>query len=260
MELPPTSEMLRWGEIHWKHQASIYLLADSNTCTKILQVPITFFLSLSFSAPLVCSAQKSEAVLLDYLIRLCWITVSVDAPLYVWLCVFFLASNPMMPQNGGTQVCLPDEHTHFLVTMWRQRNQALLPNMNPISCVHLTLPRPGLGPKWKLHITVTLSQRPSVACLSVKSACLAPHASVHASVYISVSTCLEAWLWIYPPACMFVCLWSVCLSANVSCRIHTFSVWLSSAFLPISLCLSVCLSPAPVIKTNICSGSSRQQH
>lgn len=242
MELPPTSETLRWGEIHWKHQTSVYLLANSDTCIKILQVPITFFLSLSFSAPLVCSAQKSEAVLLDYLIRLCWITVSVDAPLYVWLCVFFLASNPMMPQNGGTQVCLPDEHTHFLVTMWRQRNQALLPNMNPISCVHLTLPRPGLGPKWKLHITVTLSQRPSVACLSVcqvclsSSVCVCPRFCLYLCQYLSRSLVTNL------PACLHVCLSLVCLSVCKCLMPDTHSLRLAVLCISTYLSLPVCVS------------------
>lgn len=169
----------------------------------------------------------------------------------------------MMPQNGGTQVCLPDEHTHFLVTMWRQRNQALLPNMNPISCVHLTLPRPGLGPKWKLHITVTLSQRPSVACLSVcqvclsSSVCVCPRFCLYLCQYLSGSlvTNLPAL-----PACLFVFGLSVCLQMSHAGYTHS-PPGCPLAFLPISLsaCLCVC-PPAPVIKRNICSGSSRQQH
>lgn len=176
----------------------------------------------------------------------------------------------MMPQktNGGTQLRLPDEHIHTLLgynVASAQPSSAAKPESNILRSPHVAQawPRP------QMEITHHCnSVQPSVCslsvCLSVMSACLASNASVRISVYISVSTCLAAWLWIYPPVCMsalysspvYLSL-SVCLQMSHPGCIH--SVRLSSAFLPV--CLLVCVSvPAPVIKRSICSGSSRQQH
>lgn len=147
-----------------------------------------------------------------------------------------------MPQNGGTQVCLPDEHTHFLVTMWRQRNQALLPNMNPISCVHLTLPRPGLSPKWKLHITVTLSQRPSVACLSVCQVCLSSSVCVCPCFCLYLCQYLSGSLVMNLPACLHVCLSLVCLSVCKCLMPDTHTLHLAVLCISTHLSLPVCVS------------------
>lgn len=56
--------MRRWR----KHQASIYLVANANVRLNTQQIVITIIITLSFVTLLVRSSQKSEAMLVDYLI------------------------------------------------------------------------------------------------------------------------------------------------------------------------------------------------
>lgn len=152
----------------------------------------------------------------------------------------------MMPSSSR----LPDNHTytHSLVTMWRQHIHALLPKLNLISHIHLTLPRPGQRPQWKLHITVTLSVCLSEVCLRGRLSICQPvcpsgfQLRLPASVCIFVCTCLAAWVCAHP---LFICL-------RLSIRLSFYTVCL-----PACACLSALLR-ASVIKSNICSGSSRQ--
>lgn len=137
-------------------------------------------------------------------------------------------------------VHLPDKraHIHFLVTMWRQCSHTLLPNLNLISCVHLTLSRLGLC--FTMEIThhcnfVRLSVSLLLVCKSVNtSACLALDASVCITVYICqyLSGCLVMNL----PGCLNVSLHLfVCVSADLSDLIHKLSG------LPLHFYLSACL-------------------
>ncbi len=246
----------------------MHYLKDVKCAASISQQKyLTFFAALLFS-----SLQKSEAVQLDYLIGLSLLyqsssTMSVDAPDHAWLRVFFLAGNMMMTQktNGGTPVCLPDEHTH-IHTLLGYNVASAQPHFAAKSESNI-LRSPHVAQVWpwpQMEITHHCNTvRPSVCSLSVclrvslsvnMSACLASDVSVRISVYISVSTCLAAWLWIFPPVCMsamcrllFICL---CLSVCRCVRQDTHTVWLSSAFLPICsavcVCSSVCLSlPQP---------------
>lgn len=122
---------------------------------------------------------------------------------YVFFGVFLflpLASRTVMPQktNGGTQVCLPDEHIHMLLgynVALVQPSSAARPESNILRSPHVARAWP-----WpQMEITHHCNSVQTSVCslsvrLSVMSARLASSASVHISVYISVSTCLAAWL------------------------------------------------------------------
>lgn len=125
-------------------------------------------------------------------------------PLSVCLCVFFLAGDPMMPQNGGCASVGParpththtqkdgHKHTHTLLGYNVASVQPVLPlpNVNPISSVHLAVPRlPGLGPRWKLPITVTLSYCPSVCLSGLHRLGSAPHLST--LLFVSLPVLVE---------------------------------------------------------------------
>lgn len=137
-----------------------------------------------------------------------------------------------------------------------------------------------LQPQWKLHITVTLS-----VCL-----CVCQYVCLSGLGYICLPLCLYlsvlVWLPGYeftrlsasllcipfsvsPTVSLFICL---CLSVCISIRLVVYTVCLSicqplhfymSACPHVSLFSAVCLiseRSASVIKRNICSGISRQQH
>lgn len=174
---------------------------------------------------------------------MCWITVSVDASLHVWLCVFFLAGNTMMPQktNGGTVVRLPDEHIHTLLgynVASAQPSSAAKPESNILRSPHTAQawPRP------QMEITHHCNSfQPSVCSLSVchvclsRSECVCPHFCLYVCQYLScclamnLSACLHVYFVIV--SCLFV---FVCLSAGVS---H----WMQK-HCPAVLCISISLS------------------
>jgi len=123
--------------------------------------------------------------------------------------------------------------------------------------------------QWKLHITVIMSA-PSL-CPSVACQCICQFICL--SVFRGVSLLLISFLvLVWQPGYEFTHVsaipqsarlldlpWSVCRSVTL----HSYSVLLSFALLPV--CLHVCCllfpeSSASAIKRNICSGSSRQQH
>lgn len=113
---------------------------------------------------------------------------------------FFLASETVMPQktNGGTHVCLPDEHIHILLgynVALVQPSSAAKPESNILCSPHVAQAWPWPQMEITHHCnSVQMSVRSLSVCLSVMSARLASSASVRISLYISVSTCLAAWL------------------------------------------------------------------
>lgn len=175
-----------------------------------------------------------------------------------------------MPQktSGGTQVCLPDEHIHTLLgynVALVQPSSAAKPESNILRSPHVAQgwPRPQME-----IIHHCNSVQTSVCSLSVCHVCpFGFRLRLFAFLFISLSVLvllpgyeslrLSACLLCAPLVFIRLCL-SVCLSADVSHQMHA----LSGCPLPFSQpCLLVCVSvPATVIKRNICSGSSRQQH
>lgn len=171
-------------------------------------------------------------------------------------------------------------HTHTLLLLGcsvasAQPHTAAKSESNILCSPHVARPWP--RPQWKLHISVTLSVHlslcPFVCSLSVcLHVCLTIYLPVWLSASLFVSLSVLAWLPGYEstrlsamcPSPVYLSS-SICLSGELSHCMHTLTVCLAVlCCLYLSACcaffLPLSLSECSVIKRNICSGSSRQQH